>query len=203
MTVVALPDSRLQVFARQVRDGRSLREWLAGRWAVLFSHPVDFTQEGLEMDRWIDVLSRSFHDCGVAAVALARAGSKPVPSWLGHLAALDGESVAALEFEAVRDTPAARPADALRAHIGHMSHIAHGEPRFAMIIDSTLHCRRTLSYRLPAELPSPLDLIGWAVSLRKRDRAEESPPQTQDTAALIRAAWARNARCAVAQSGRS
>jgi hypothetical protein len=38
-----------------------------------------------------------------------------------------------------------------------------------MIIDPDLGCRRTLRYRPPGEPPSPLDLIGWAVALRKTD----------------------------------
>lgn len=42
-----------------------------------------------------------------------------------------------------------------------------------MIIDSDARRRRTLRYRAPGDLPSPLDLIGWAVALRKRDRAQE------------------------------
>lgn len=56
-------------------------------------------------------------------------------------------------------------ASALRADI------ARSGPRFAMIIDSDLRRRRTLRYRPPGELPSPLDLIGWAVAQRKRDEA--------------------------------
>lgn len=55
--------------------------------------------------------------------------------------------------------------------LGRLAEIAHSGPRFAMIIDPNLRCRRVLSYRLPAELPSPLDIIGWAVALRKRDDA--------------------------------
>ena len=84
------------------------------------------------------------------------------------LAALDGESAAVLTI----DDPSAAPADfsgvALRAQI------ARSGPRFAMILDSSLRCRRTLSYRSHADLLSPLELIGWAVALRQRDHGGES-----------------------------
>jgi hypothetical protein len=163
MTIVALPD---EISAERVCGRVSLRTWLAERWAVLFSHPQDFVQEQLEMDRWMSVLSRSFSGHDVAPVALARTGRNAAESCLGRLAALGGELAAVLALDPPLPGLLADPsAGALRAEI------AHSGPRFAMIIDPNLRCRRVLSYRLAAELPSPLDIIGWAVALRKRDEA--------------------------------
>lgn len=163
MTVLARSDDRLEISAERLGDAASLRSWLEDRWAILFSHPADFTQEQMEMDRWVCVLGRSFGERGVAPVALARAGRNPEQGWLGRLAALGQHRAAALALE----PPAVPSADlatrALRALI------ARNGPQFAMIIDSNLRCHRALSYRLPAELPSPLELLGWAVALRKRD----------------------------------
>ena len=170
MTLLSLAGGQLEICHTCAAGARSLRAWLADRWAIVFSHPEDVAQEQLEMDRWITVLGRSFATRGVAPVALARAGGDPEQGWLGRLAALDDASAAVLALDpSPPGTPADLSAAALRAHI------ARTGPRFAMIIDSNLRCRRALSYRPPAELPSPLDLIGWAVTLRKRDRAEESP----------------------------
>ena len=163
MTIVALPD---EISAQGVAGRVSLRSWLADRWAILFSHPQDFVQEQWEMDRWLSVLCRSFSGHDVATLALAPAGHDAGESCLGRLAALGGEFAAVLALDPpLPGLLADVSAGALRAEI------AHGGLRFAMIIDPNLRCRRVLSYRLPVELPSPLDLIGWAVALRKRDDA--------------------------------
>lgn len=194
MTITALPDSRLQINPRRLRDPDSLQMWLAQRWAILFSHPHDFAQEQMEMDRWVSVLSRSFCERGVAPVALATDEREPEQGWLGALAGLDPGCAAVLSL----DPPAA--ATAAQTVVGAFrARIARCGPRFAMILDADLRCRRALSYRLPAELPSPLDLIGWAVALRKRDRAEELRRGMPDSSPVISSAWARSSRCAGAR----
>lgn len=170
MTVLPLPDSRLDVCTVRVCGTSGLRAWLAGRWAILFSHPGDFAQEEMESDRWTIVLSRSFEALGVAPLALARTGCRPEVGWLGSLAVRAGESAAVLALESP-------PTGGLRemSAIALRADIARSGSRFAMIIDPNGRCRRTLAYRLPAELPSPLDLIGWAAALRKRIGPTGSP----------------------------
>jgi hypothetical protein len=166
MTTLALADERLGICVRRLSGGMALQGWLAGRWAILFSHPQDFAQEQWEMDRWISVLSQGFRAQGVAAVALCPADREPEESWLGRLAALNRECAATLCLDPSQPAaPADFAAGALRADI------ARTGPRFAMIIDSDVRCRRTLRYRPPGELPSPLDLIGWAVAQRRREHA--------------------------------
>jgi hypothetical protein len=194
MTVLAWSGSPLGVRVGRVADATALRAWLADRWAIVFSHPEDFAQEELEMDRWLSVLGRSFATRAVVPVALARAGSEQ--GWLGALAALDSGSAATLSLDARPGTPTNLSAAALRAQV------ARSGPRFALIVDSSLRSRRTLSYRLPADLPSPLDLIGWAVALRKRDRAGDDRCETPGPSLPIRSGWVRNAHCPPAQVGR-
>lgn len=189
MTIVVLPDDRPEAAgAQRASGGTALRTWLADRWAILFSHPEDFAQEQLEMDRWISIVSHSFSARGIAPIALLRAGQDPEEGWLGRLAASGRHYAAALSL-ATRGSAAGGPADlaarALRADL------ARSGPRFAMIIDSNLRRRRTLSYRLPSEPPSPLELVGWAVALRKRDRAEDSPREAPQASPPFRAEWAR------------
>jgi hypothetical protein len=166
MTTLASADDRLAIHPRRLTGGMSLRTWIAGRWAILFSHPEDFAQAQLEMDRWLSILGERFSARGVAAVELARAGQDPEEGWLGRLATLSRDSAAILSLDLPRPASLADfVACALRADI------ARCGPRFAMVIDSDARCRRTLRYRVPGELPSPLELLGWAVALRKRDRA--------------------------------
>lgn len=151
------------------------------------------------MDRWISVLSRSFSARAVAPLALARSGYDPECGWLGRLAALDHEPAAVLALDPTPpETLVALWPGALRQDI------ARSGPRFAMIIDCDLRCRRTLSYRPPGELPSPLDLIGWAVALRKRDCAGETPREARQPAVpAARSAWASRSRYGFAQACRS
>ena len=171
MTTLALADDRLGMCAPRLSGSMSLRAWLAGRWAVLFSHPQDFAQEQLEMDRWISILSQGFRAQGVAAVALCPADRDPEASWLGRLAALNRECAATLCLDLPQPAALADfAAGAVRADI------VRGGPRFAMIIDSDACCRRTLRYRRAGELPSPLELIGWAVAQRKREHARRGTP---------------------------
>lgn len=194
MTITALPDSRPQINPRRLGDPDSLQMWLAERWAILFSHPDDFAQEQMEMDRWVSVLSRSFCGRSLAPVGLATDGREPQQGWLGALAALDPGCAAVLSL----DPPAAaNAADTFVASF--RARIAGCGPRFAMILDSDLRCRRALSYRLPAVLPSPLDLIGWAVALRKRDRAAELRREMPESPPVTSSAWVRTSRCAGAR----
>lgn len=195
MTALTFPESRLESPRKRVCDTNLLRASLAPRWAVLFSHPEDFAQEQLESDRWLSVLARSFKARGVLPVAVARPGSDPEQGWLGQLAALDGESVAVLTLDDSSIALAELSESALRAQI------ARSGPRFALILDSSLRCRRTLSYSSPVDLPSPLELIGWAVALRQRENGEGGPSEATRYPVPIRPASARGARYAFAQVG--
>lgn len=184
MMLLSLADGRLERCRGGTAGTDSLRAWLADRWAVLFSHPEDFAQEELEMDRWISILERGFGGRGVAPVALARAGCDPEQGWLGRLAAVGHGAAAVLMLDPAPPGAAADlPALVLRTRI------ARSGPRFALVIDPDLHCRRAFGYRARSGLPSPLDLIGWAVALRKRDGIERSP-RTPDICVPVRSVWA-------------
>lgn len=195
MTVMALPDSRREVSAGEVYDATSLRARLAGRWAILFSHPQDFAQEQLEMDRWVAVLARSFSAHRVLPVALARPGSDCEPGWLAQVTAGSGGFAAVLALDTSPGGLADFSAGALRAQI------ARSGPRLAMILDPNLRCRRTLSYRLPADLPSPLELIGWAVALRKRGCGEQCPCDAPELSLPTADSCTRSTPYAFAQTG--
>jgi len=142
----------------------SLREWLGQHWAILFSHPADFDQEQLERDRWIRVLERGFSEHAVRPLALARHGHGGRGASLGWLDELGDGCAAELSTAMPLNPWHDLRASTLRAKINHSS------ARFAMIIDPTLRCRQMVLYRVPIDLPSPLELLGWAVALRGRQR---------------------------------
>lgn len=159
----------------------SLREWLGRDWAILFSHPADFDQEQFERDRWIRVLERGFSEHAVRPLGLASHGyAAHAATSLGWLEEL-GEGCAARLSAAMplKDTPHDFRASALRARI------LDSSARFAMIIDSELRGCRTLRYRAPTRLPSPLELLGWAVALRERHRRDPHLPASDDMTELL------------------
>lgn len=164
MMTVGFPERRSDGCAG-LSSLHSLREWLGERWGILFAHPADFDQEQLERDRWLTILRRSFREHEVLPIALAREGRDPQAASLGWLAELGGDSAAVLSTAApARGALLDFRASALRARI------ARGGARFVMIIDSDLRCRLISRYQVPIDLPSPIELVGWAVALRDRQR---------------------------------
>lgn len=162
MTTVVFPDSQSDGSLGPTSN-LSLRQWLGECWAILFSHPGDFDQEQLERDRWLSVLSRTFDEHGVRAVALARDADDAQAASLGWLAALSDGAAAVLSTAA----PAQGSLGDFRAcPLG--PQVSRGGTRFAMVIDPDLRCRRLARYHSPVDLPSPIELVGWAVALRDR-----------------------------------
>lgn len=176
MTTLVYPESRPNA-STGLASTLSLREWLGGHWAILFSHPGDFDQEQLERDRWLSILGRSFSMHSMRPVALARYGydaRETCSGWITELG--DGCAAALSTAPPVPGAVLDLRASALRAEI------ARSGPRFAMIIDPDLRCRRTLHYRIAADLPSPMELVGWAVALRDR-RQPVTPSRAESLSA--------------------
>jgi hypothetical protein len=142
----------------------SLREWLDGRWAILFSHPEDFIRCELELDRWLDIVGNAFRQARIRPLALSRRAGAIDQGWVSQLSGddcsvslherMNGQSL--LDFHSCR----------LRACLGRI------EQRFAMIIDPAPCQRRTLLYGAAEEPPSPLDLVRLACRLRSAEAHE-------------------------------
>src|SRR5215469_14328832 len=94
-----------------------LRQWLAGSWALLFSHPGDFVRCELEMDRWVSVMQHTFASRRIKPLELPAArGAGPPGSWVGE-AGGDARSVALLDPRETRLTVRDLRAQALQEEI--------------------------------------------------------------------------------------
>jgi alkyl hydroperoxide reductase subunit AhpC len=137
-----------------------LRDWLGGDWALLFSHPLDFQDQGLEHDRWLEILRDEFRAHGVKPIACRRPAGIPDGSWVGELICDYG--LLRLEDAAADDGVTDLAARHLRAEI------LDSPPRFVLIVDESLNRRGILSYSAGRSTVSPLDLLASIDALRRR-----------------------------------
>jgi hypothetical protein len=144
----------------------SLRPWLRGHWAMLFSHADDFACHDLESDRWLVVLGQMLGSAHVRPLALESRAESHRDSGSGSwVTQVGGASVTvATEEPRVRLRLIDLQACALRDSVLRLS------SRFVMIIDEALRPRRTFAYAAGDRLPSPLDLAALAGKLRLADR---------------------------------
>lgn len=148
----------------------SLRAWLRKSWAILFSHPGDFVRCDLEMDRWLSVVERAFAGCRIRPLALASASREAQFGWVAQVSR-DSRTVL-LEEPSCEDASAFDPG----AYALHHDIRALGQRCFVMIIDDMLRPRRTFGYSGLADVPSPLEFLGWADAIRAGHSAAEEKP---------------------------
>lgn len=135
-----------------------LREWLAGDWGMVFSHPEDFQDGGLEQDRWLTIVGEEFHASAVRPLACSVGTIRLDGSWVSHLTA-DWRMIK-LEG-AVADLTARL----LRADLSAL------QSRFVLIVDEHLRRRGLLRYEPERMRLSPLDLLASVSALRRRPAA--------------------------------
>jgi alkyl hydroperoxide reductase subunit AhpC len=147
--------------AQQSLTSPSLRTWLRGGWAILFSHPDDFVRYDLEMDRWLVVTRHSFAERGIRPIALATPAHDPQRSWVTQVS---GDSRAVLLEDPTQQHfgPVDLQTPVLREEI------EQSGARFVMIIDDELRLQKMFSYATLSDLPSPLEFLGWAEALRSK-----------------------------------
>jgi hypothetical protein len=154
-------------FDARLAESSSLLNWLASRWAMVFSHPQDFAQLDLESDRWLCVVGNALSAAHIAAVRVL-CGDVRYASWTEQL---DGAN-AFLTLDGCRQ----RAAEEIRATIDVLHRATtRAASRFVMIVDESLIVRRTLSYAPGATLPSVLDLIAATAKLRARPSRAGQP----------------------------
>ncbi len=138
-----------------------LRDWLGGDWALLFSHPADFQDQGLERDRWLEILRDEFRARGVRPIACRRAAADADGSWVSELLC-DHRLVRLQAGDAADDGVVDMAARNLREDILSLP------PRFVLIIDESLHRRGVLKYSAGRSTVSPLDLLASIDAFRRR-----------------------------------
>jgi hypothetical protein len=146
-----------------------LREWLAGDWALLFSHPADFQDQGLERDRWLEILRDEFRARGVRPVACQRTAAEADGSWAAEL--IGDHRLLRLESNATDQGVIDLPARSLREDILALT------GRFALIIDESLNRRGLLRYSAGRTTVSPLDLLASIDAFRRREFNSEPTPR--------------------------
>jgi hypothetical protein len=149
---------------------RSLHSWLAGDWALLFSHAADFAQCDFEADRWLVLLEQAFTRARIRPVQLSSDASTSPHSWIEEM---NGRS-AQLHLTHTRSWPHIIDfhARALR------DAIAQIDARFVMMIDENLRPRRTFTYTSASNLPSIFDFVATAV--RARAQTQRAADQAWD-----------------------
>jgi len=139
----------------------ALREWLAGDWGLVFSHPDDFQSGGLEIDRWLSILRDEFFRRGVRPLACTRAPPTRDTSWVSQI--VSDERVVVL-----RESAAAAPGIVDLPQRSLREDMLGLRERFALIIDENLHQRGILKYSPGRSSVSPFDLLSLIDALRRR-----------------------------------
>ncbi len=138
-----------------VRPSAGLRDWLDGQWGLIFSHPEDFQESGLEQDRWLTVLAQEFYVAEIKPLACMPSSGRADASWVSLVTG--DASLVPLEG-AVADLAARQ----LR------SELASQDCRFVLVVDETLRRRGLLPYKSGRGRLSPLDLVASVTALRRR-----------------------------------
>jgi alkyl hydroperoxide reductase subunit AhpC len=139
-----------------------LGSWLGRRWGMLFSHPDDFVQCDLELDRWITLARRTFDLNGVYPVALAMSDQRLDAGWVTQLTG-DTRGIWLSTPNAPDDEQ--QNGRHLKADILQVR-LHSSRRRVVVIIDSNMKRRWSHTYDFPSSVPSPLELAHLAGVLR-------------------------------------
>lgn len=143
------------------RNAKRLRDWLNGRWGILYSNPEDFAPHPSTPRGFIACMSGEFEQYEVKPITLGSERGAARESWLD--VAVDDHSLVIVDPHPRDD----RVIDfAERALAMRLARIV--EP-FVMILDAAGRCRSTITYR-PRRIDRPRtlgDLLDAVAVLRR------------------------------------
>jgi len=127
-------------------------------WRIIFTNPEDFVPLDLEVDRWFVVVRSEFLERNIQPLGLASPTPNSEYNWTDRLTWNSNTEV----LKCVQRTT---PFSDLSKEFpdGDFSLL---RKRFVLIVDGKLRNRRTFAYTTRLHLPSPLDFLYWADSLR-------------------------------------
>jgi hypothetical protein len=130
-----------------------------GCWRIIFTNPEDFIPLDLEIDRWLVIVRNEFFGRNIQPLGLAYSTPNSDYNWTDQLTL---SSNAELSKSAVHE---ATFFSNLKKEFpdGDLSLL---RKRFVLIVDGKFRNRRTFVYTTRLHLPSPLDFLYWADSLR-------------------------------------
>lgn len=128
---------------------KRLREWLDGRWGILYSHPEDFAPHPSTPRGFIARLAGEFDHCNAKPIALGKDVGAAPESWLNI--ASDDDSLVIIDMDGV-DAPVIDLAERALA-----LQLAEREGRFVMVLDPNGRCRSTINYQ-PRRIDRPRTL---------------------------------------------
>jgi len=170
MTLLPAPSSK-------PLDASSLKAWLDGNWALLFSHPDDFACREIESDRWLILLQEELTAADVRPLRLAPSGSEYSGRWVLSV----GGGTFVVDPKPSHDTRLH-----FLPHRDLCDSIRNTSSRFVLILDELLHRRFVLTYEPTERVPSPLDLAAMASTLRRRSSTAAATQRFRSTAAKQR-----------------
>ena len=131
-------------------------------WRIIFTNPEDFVPLDLEIDRWLVIVRSAFLERNIQPLGLASSTPNSDYNWTDRLTwnsnteALKSTVQQTTRFGYLRKEFPDGDSSLLRK-------------RSVLIVDGKFRIRRTFAYTTRLHLPSPLDILHWADSLRKRE----------------------------------
>jgi thioredoxin-dependent peroxiredoxin len=134
----------------------SLRDWLDGNWAAVFSNPNDFAPSPTTPAGFITCIADAVLTAGIKPIAFNRSLGLPLSSWLDH--AINDDSLVVLNNDGEDVIDMAEYALALHLDGLHRS--------FVSLIDERGRVRMTVKYRPLDGERSMADVVELVTALR-------------------------------------